>query len=245
MKRKWLRPLLLFSLALFLPLSAVAEAPLTAEKLYAEFVSFGLRLTADPQTDPLLTLVNRDHLLTNEYKPKVMTPNVRHKRGGAVDLQAEAAAALEKMFAAAEAEGLQLVAVSGYRSFGRQKTLYQRSVERTGAEEADRMSARPGASEHQLGLAMDLSCPSLDEELTSRFSRKAEGKWVAANCAEYGFILRYQKEWSEMTGYQGEPWHIRYVGPLHAKRINLLDVPLETYVEFLQLVWQRQPAMIP
>lgn len=245
MKRNRRITLLLLGMALFLPLSAVADAPPTAETLYAEFVSFGLRLTADPMTDPLLSLVNRDHLLTNEYKPKVRAPKVRHKRGGAVDMQPEAAAALEKMFVAAEAEGLQLVAISGYRSFGKQKTLYARSVERNGPEAADRMSARPGASEHQLGLAMDLSCPSLDEELTSRFARSAEGKWVAANCAEYGFILRYQEEWSEITGYQGEPWHIRYVGPLHAKRMNLLNVPLETYVEFLELVWQRQPPMVP
>ena len=240
MNRKSFLPLLLLGLVLSLPLSATADTPTTAETLYAEFVSFGLRLTADPQTDPLLTLVNREHLLTGVYKPKVITPNVHQKKGEAIDLQPEAAAALEKMFEAAEAEGLQLVAISGYRSYGKQKTLYARSVERNGLEKADRMSARPGASEHQLGLAMDLSCPSIDEDLTSRFARTAEGKWVAAHCAEYGFILRYQKEWSLMTGYQGEPWHIRYVGVLHAKRMDLLDVPLETYVAFLNLVWQNQ-----
>lgn len=243
--RKRLPALLMLGLALTLPLSAAADAPLSAETLYTEFVSVGLRLTIDPQTDPLLTLVNRDHLLTSAYKPKVRTPKVRQKNGAAIDLQPEAAAALETMFKAAEAEGLHLVAISGYRSYGKQKTLYALSVERNGQEKADCMSARPGASEHQLGLAMDLSCSSLDEDLTSRFARKAEGKWVAAHCTEYGFIVRYREEWSQITGYQGEPWHIRYVGPLHAERIDFLGVPLETYVAFLTLVWQHQQSSTP
>ena len=245
MNQKRLTSLLLLGLTLFLPWMATADAPTSAETLYEEFVSFGLRLTDNPQMDPLLKLVNREHLLTPDDKPNVKTPKVRQKRGAAIDLQPEAADALEMMFDAAEAEGLQLVAVSGYRSYGKQKTLYARSVERNGPEKADRMSARPGASEHQLGLAMDLSCVSLNEELTSRFARKAEGKWVAAHCTEYGFILRYQEAWSQITGYQGEPWHIRYVGPLHAKRLELLDVPLETYVAFLDLVWLHQQSANP
>lgn len=245
MNPKWLTTLLLVGLIFFLPWPAHADAPTSPETLCAEFISFGLRLTADPLADSLITLVNREHLLTAADKPDVITPKVRHKKNGAIDLQPEAADALERMFEAAEADGVQLVAISGYRSYGKQKTLYARSVERNGPEKADRMSARPGASEHQLGLAMDLSCPSLEEELTSRFARKPEGKWLAANCAEYGFILRYREEWSQITGYQGEPWHIRYVGPLHAKRIELLDVPLETYVTFLQLVWQHQQSATP
>lgn len=245
MNLKKLSTLLLFGLMLFLPLCASADTPTSAETLFTEFVSYGLRLTADPQMDPLITLVNREHLLSANYKPVVKAPDVRQKRGAAVDMQPEAAEALEKMFEAAQAEGLELIAISGYRSYSKQKTLYARSVERNGPEKADRMSARPGASEHQLGLAMDLSCPSLNEELTSRFARKAEGKWVATHCVEYGFILRYQEEWSQITGYQGEPWHIRYVGLTHAKRLDMLDVPLETYVAFLQLVWQHQQSTVP
>ena len=237
--------LLLLSLALSSPLAATADDTPSAEALCADFIASGLRLTIDPQTDPILMLVNRDHTLNNTYKPKVKTPKVLHKAGAAVDLQPEAATALEGMFNAAEADGCQLIAISGYRSYGKQRTLYARSVERNGPEKADSMCARPGVSEHQLGLAMDLSCPSLDEDLTSRFARKAEGQWVAAHCTEYGFILRYQEDWLQITGYQGEPWHIRYVGTLHAKRMSQLDVPLETYVAFLNLVWQYQQTETP
>ena len=221
---------------------ASATAPATAASLYAQYPELGFTLAIAPQTEPSLALVNRDHPLDSTFKPNVVTPKVTKKRGASITMQQEAAEALEAMFLAAESEGLELVAVSGYRSYSKQKTLYARSVERNGQEKADKMSARPGTSEHQLGLSMDLSCASLDNDLTSKFARKAEGKWVAEHCAEFGFIIRYKAAWTDTTGYQGEPWHIRYVGKQHAAWIAKMDVPFETYVAYLELVWQQDTA---
>ena len=237
--KRWVAILILCMLLLgTLPASAVA--PSTAASLYAQYPELDFTLAIAPQTEPTLALVNRDHPLDSTFKPKVVTPQVMKKRGASIALQPEAAAALEAMFQAAESAGLELVAVSGYRSYSKQKTLYARSVERNGQEKADKMSARPGTSEHQLGLSMDLSCASLDNDLTSRFARKAEGKWVAEHCAEFGFIIRYKAEWTDTTGYQGEPWHIRYVGKQHATWMVKMDVPFEPYVAYLELAWQQQ-----
>lgn len=231
---------LLICLCLLAGAPAALAKPTHAEALFAAHPELGFPLTQDPQTDPLLMLVNRQHRLDARFKPELVTPKVAKKRGADIDLHPEAARALERLFDAAKAEGLSLSAISGYRSYGTQRTIYERSVERNGQARADRMSAPPGASEHQTGLAMDVSCKSLDHELTSAFSRKPEGKWVAAHCSEYGFILRYRKEWQDITGYQGEPWHIRYIGPQHAAAITALDVPFETYHAYLALVWQQQ-----
>ena len=233
---------LILCMLLVVALPAWAATQSTTDALLAQYPDIGITFTSAPYTEPLLTLVNRDHPLDSAFKPKVVTPKVDKKHGASIDLQPEAAASLEAMFLAAESEGLALVAVSGYRSYSKQKTLYTRSVERNGQEKADTMSARPGASEHQLGLGIDLSCASLDNDLTSKFARKAEGKWVAEHCAEYGFIIRYKAEWSDITGYQGEPWHIRYVGTLHATWIAQMDVPFETYLAYLELVWKQQAA---
>lgn len=242
MMKKPLLAILMLSILILVLVPALAERRTTPEELLAQCQGSAFTLPADPTTNPLLLLVNRSNVLPSSYQPKVTTPNVAKKRHADIDLQPEAAAALEAMFLAAQGEGLELVAVSGYRSYRKQKTLHAQSVERNGQEKADKMSARPGASEHQLGLAMDLSCASLNQELTSKFTHKAEGKWIQEHCSEYGFIIRYKDDWSDLTGYQGEPWHIRYVGVPHALLIEKLDVPFETYYAFLALVWQQQTA---
>lgn len=231
---------MLLSLLLLLGAATAQAQPSEADALFERYPNPGFTLAADPLADPLLMLANRENRLPKSFKPDVETPSVLKKRGADIDLQPEAAAALERMFEAAKAEGLSLSAISGYRSYRTQSTIYARSVERNGQEKADRMSAPPGASEHQLGLAMDLSCPALYHDLTSKFSRKPEGRWVESHCAEYGFILRYREAYIPVTGYQSEPWHIRYVGPSHAALIAQLDVPLETYRDYLALVWQAQ-----
>ena len=244
MQRRVYAILLVFLTFLYTMPAQAADHP-TAEDLFAQYPDPGFVLTLAPQDDPLLVLVNRDHLLPKSFKPKVIAPRVAKKRGADIEMQAMAALALEEMFLAAGTEGLELVAVSGYRSYSKQKTLYGRSVERNGPEKADLMSARPGASEHQLGLAMDISCASLNHELISKLMRKAEGKWIAKHCAEYGFIIRYKEEWTATTGYQGEPWHIRYVGVQHAQWIMAANVPFETYRAYLDAVWQRQQGLTP
>ncbi len=233
-------PLLLTLALFFAAIPLAAQGSPTAEHLFVLYPNPEIPLSIDPALDPLLRLVNRDNRLGSSFRPRVVKPRVAIKKYADADLRPEAASALEALFGAAKAEGLPLVAVSGYRSWSAQKGIFERSVERNGWEKADRMSAQPGASEHQLGLAADLSCKSLNDALSSAFARKKEGKWVAAHCAEFGFILRYRDEWTPITGYQGEPWHIRYVGREHAAFITQLNVPFETYHAYLRLVWQSR-----
>ncbi len=133
---------------------------------------------------------------------------------GNEQMRQEAAYALEKMFADARAEGVDLIAVSGYRSYEYQREVYEGNVEEHGEDYAQTFSAKPGESEHQTGLTMDISSPSLGqgEHLTEKFASTDEGIWLENNAADYGFILRYPEGKDYITGYIYEPWHYRYIG---------------------------------
>ena len=187
-----------------------------------------------------LFLINREYAVTSDYVPcDLATPNVQGG-GESTMLRAEAAKALESMFEAAkEEQGFTLIAISGYRSYGKQAAIHERKTASVGKKQALRVSAPPGCSEHQLGLAMDLGCKGFTG-LSARFGETPEGMWVAENCHRFGFIIRYKAEWEEITGYMYEPWHIRYVGPEHAQRIYDLDIPFEYYIAQLR---QAQAAM--
>jgi len=144
-------------------------------------------------------------------------------------MQAEAAAALETMFAAAKAEKVGLSTVSGYRSYTKQATIYARKKKKSGQETADSLVALPGSSEHQLGIAMDLAQKG-GSQLNSGFGKTKAGQWINANAYKYGFIVRYQLGKEEITGYAYEPWHVRYVGTAYAKAIFESGEPMENYV---------------
>ena len=137
---------------------------------------------------------------------------------------ATAVAALNKMFAAAKAEGVNLFTVSSYRSYQTQQTLYNNYVARDGVAAADRYSARAGHSEHQTGLAFDLN------SLEQSWGETKEGKWLAANCHKYGFIIRYPKDKENVTGYMYEPWHVRYLGVDTATKVYNSGKCLEEYL---------------
>ena len=119
---------------------------------------------------------------------------------------------LSQMFADAKAVGYNLMIGSGFRSSQLQSTYYNNFVRTRGQAYADKVSARPGTSEHQLGLAVDLAYTSQECYLHTCFADTGAGKWLAANAHNYGFILRYSKGREDITGYQFEPWHFRYVG---------------------------------
>ena len=114
--------------------------------------------------------------------------------------------------------------------------LQERRFERVGGseEKADEYVARPGASEHQLGMAMDVGQRNSSAGLTSSFADTKGGAWIAENCWRFGFILRYQEGWEDITGYSYEPWHVRYVGLEHAQAMHEANVPMETYMEDLR-----------
>lgn len=130
----------------------------------------------------------------------------------------------DKMYEEAKKEGLKLDIVSGFRSYLKQRKEYLGYVKKVGKVKADTFSAKPGHSEHQTGLALDI----LDD--TDNFIDSKEAIWLAKNAHKFGFIIRYPKERTHITGYKYEPWHIRYVGVKHAKRIFNKRITLEEYL---------------
>lgn len=126
-------------------------------------------------------------------------------------LRAEAAGALERLATDANAAGIYLTILSGYRSYATQEQTYNNFVARDGEEIANQYSAQPGHSEHQTGLAVDLDDAS-GCALYTCFADTAAGQWLAANAWQYGFVLRYPDGYIDTTGYEFEPWHYRYVG---------------------------------
>lgn len=183
----------------------------------------------------LTVVVNKERALPADYiPPDLVEPNVPFPFDEKVEkrlMRAEAAGALEKLFAAAKADGIELYAVSGYRSYRTQKSLFDTYVKTQGAEHAGMYSAVPGKSEHQTGLAMDVSGADAKTRLEESFAATPEGKWLAANCAKFGFIIRYGQGKEDVTGYAYEPWHLRYVGKDIAEEITSRGLALEDYFQ--------------
>ena len=156
-----------------------------------------------------ILLVNKTYGLPKDYDPKV---------------NKEAKKALESMQADAKALGLNLSLISGYRSYKTQENLYNKYVKKDGEEEANTYSAKPGHSEHQTGLAIDIG--SVDRS----FANTNEAKWIEENAHLYGFIVRYPKGKTDITGYIYEPWHVRYLGKENAKKVWMSGLTLEEYL---------------
>lgn len=181
----------------------------------------------------ITVLVNRKYLLPSSYAPKdLIEPKIRFSFGYSSDkrkLRKEAAKALEKMFRDAEKKKVILYGISGYRSYVRQKQIYDLNVARRGKSATDTVSARPGSSEHQTGLTIDISANSVSCQLSQAFGDTKEGRWVAKNAHKYGYIVRYPYGKSKVTGYHYEPWHIRYVGISVATYLYKNKLTLEEY----------------
>lgn len=185
--------------------------------------------------DSKLVLVNKNYALDSSYAPSdLVLPNVLalgHEQNKTIYLREEASQHLEQLFSAAEQEaGLIFLARSGYRSYETQVSLYQRYVDQNGQEAADRFSARAGHSEHQTGLAIHVTADSVNGQLTTEFGKTAEGIWLKDNAHRFGYIIRYLEGRESETGYQYEPWHIRYVGVEAATEIYQNNWILEQYL---------------
>lgn len=192
--------------------------------------------SGDDGAEPEPMLVNKAHALPDGYEPpdlrRVEIPFSFTEDAPRRMMRDEAAAALERLFAQAEADGIELAGVSGYRSYATQAEIFASASQRYGSEEAaNRVSARPGQSEHQTGLAMDVSSRSVGYQLTEAFGATVEGQWLARTAPRFGFIVRYPEGEEPVTGYQYEPWHVRYVGEQHAARIVEKGTTLEEYLE--------------
>jgi zinc D-Ala-D-Ala carboxypeptidase len=185
------------------------------------------------KADSLWVIVNKGRVLPSGYTPAgLRSPNIPLRLGASnseMTLRSDSAAALEAMAAAAKTDGLSLMLASGYRSYSEQVAVYAAEVKNNGQAAADAVSARPGHSEHQTGLAADLEPSSRQCELQVCFADTPPGRWLAANAYKYGFIIRYQKDMTSETGYSYEPWHVRYVGKQLAGTIHAQNVTLEKY----------------
>lgn len=180
-------------------------------------------------------LVNRDYPLPEGFVPEnLTTPDVLFPFADTTidkaKMTPEAGEALALLFDAAyEEAGLTLYGVSAYRSYARQYTIYATNLAVYGTAHTNRYSAAPGRSEHQTGLAIDISCASESFMLENSFADTPEGLWVAANAHRFGFILRYPKDKEHITGYSYEPWHIRYVGTELAAHLYETGLTLDEY----------------
>ncbi|MGI5894788.1 MAG: D-alanyl-D-alanine carboxypeptidase family protein [Candidatus Merdivicinus sp.] len=157
-----------------------------------------------------ILIANKSYPLPADYAPGTLT--------------SETMAAFQKLAAGASAAGHSIWIASGYRSYSYQDGLYRKYVNRDGKAAADRYSARAGYSEHQTGLAFDVN------QVNSSFAGTPEAKWLAEHAHEYGFIIRYPEEKENVTGYQYEPWHLRYLGVETAKAVYESGLCLEEYL---------------
>lgn len=130
----------------------------------------------------------------------------------------------------AKKDGLDINIRSGFRSNEVQSMLYNSYVARDGVEKANRYSAKPGHSEHETGLAIDISNGDYNKSIGDWFTETPQAKWLYENAYKYGFILRYPKGKEEITGYKYESWHYRYVGTEHSQYFNQNDLTLEEYL---------------
>jgi D-alanyl-D-alanine carboxypeptidase len=214
----------------------INENPLNLEAVYFNNIKAvgGNNIIQNPTN--VLALVNKNYFLPNNYIPNdLVRPNVEFSftdlKLEKAFMRKEAALSLEKMFKDAKSSGIELVAVSGYRSYSRQKNLFDAEVNHVGEQRAEQAVAVPGTSEHQTGLAMDIAGKSAGLHLTAGFANTKEGKWLAQNAHRFGFILRYPKGKEGLTHYEYEPWHFRYVGVKAATAIYNHNWTLEEYFQ--------------
>lgn len=188
--------------------------------------------------DSYWVVVNKQRSLQPPtYKPETLTaPHVPLNQpadSSRMQVRSEVAVALELMNQAAKAQiGKELKMISGYRSYQEQRTLYNDYVRAHGQKAADTFSARPGYSEHQTGLVADLGTLNDTCVVEVCFAKTPEAKWIAENAWQYGFIIRYPKGKTDITGYSYEPWHVRYVGKplaswMHDKKIETMEEALK------------------
>ena len=205
-----------------------AESPQPQESASVESIQPEPVYTEDPvftDVNSLLIVANKTHRLPEGYAPADLI-NVNDVGGWgtiAPYMRAEAAYAVAEMTQAAAADGVTLMFSSAYRSESYQKQLYDGYVAQYGVERADRISSRPGYSDHQTGLALDF-IEGKGADFTSDFEYSASGIWLRDNAHYYGFIMRYPKGKADITGYSYEPWHFRYVGVDTATAIYNVDV---------------------
>ncbi|MDR0928756.1 MAG: M15 family metallopeptidase, partial [Oscillospiraceae bacterium] len=232
-----------------------AASPSPTEAPAAEDVPWTYPISREILADPLdvLRLVNRDNRLESDYPTKddihkMVKVTLPKTSGTEMTLRKTMHDALEVMFDAAEAEGIKLYVESAYRSYQSQKTIFYNRLERIGYD--DFLSQPEGASEHQSGLAADiLNWAWRDRAMNTDFAKTNEAQWMAANCARFGFVIRYPEGKKEITGINYEPWHLRYVGVevaeyMTANGLTLEEFTIEVAIAHADYLLQQQQAEI-
>lgn len=177
----------------------------------------------------LTVIVNKFNHVDKNFVPEDLVTLFDSTRGA--KMVKPAAEAYKKFIEAAKEDGITLESTTAYRSYSFQNTLYTNYVAQDGKELADTYSARPGSSEHQLGLAVDLNDPNVSG---SRLDDK-DYKWVLENSYKYGFIVRYTEAGVPITGYMEEPWHIRYLGIELATKVYESGLTYEEYYDLYMM----------
>lgn len=204
---------------------------------YATDLSEYLQYIAPEDPKEYLILINYENYLDNNYAPTDLIDVVDTRKDRApVKLREYAAKALEALFIDARALGYDFSVTSAYRDYATQNYLFNNKVNEysylgdAAREEAAKIVAIPGTSEHQSGLCIDMhNLPAADVS----FAEKAEAKWLAENSYKYGFILRFPEDKQDITKISYEPWHFRFVGREAATEMYELGMCLEEYIEYL------------
>ena len=181
-------------------------------------------------TSEYIVLANKDNLLSDDYVPSDLTGLTCRKISyDPIEMREAAANALSVLFDAAQEDGIYLYAHSGYRSYRTQKTMYYNRLEKNNGKD-DGVVAYPGSSDHQTGLGIDvINKKGIGKKFTEAFGKTKEGIWLAENCWDYGFIIRYQQGKGDLTGIIYEPWHLRYVGVQVAQYMRDHNLCLEEF----------------
>lgn len=197
--------------------------PETAQWAYP--IPYDLLMASD-----YIVLTNKENLLSEDYiPPDLVKLTCKKISSDPIQMREVAANALSDMFAAAKEDGIILYAHSGYRSYRTQKTMYSNRLKKNNGKD-DGVVAYPGSSDHQTGLGIDIiNKAGIGKKFTTAFAETKEGKWVAENCWNYGFVIRYQKNKEDITQIMFEPWHLRYVGVQVAQYMHENDLSLEEF----------------
>lgn len=260
-----MKRMLLFLMLLSLVLSAAA----CAEETHFEFSSQGgaaaetggggetpwsYPVSREILDDPLglIVLANKENLLEKGYPSESVLVKVNARKASSSDMKARDVAeeALERMFDAAEAEGVMLYVSSAYRSFRTQEVMHYNRVESMGYDDGVVQAA--GASDHQTGMGFDVVSKAwIGSKFNVKFAQTQEAQWMAAHGPEYGFIIRYPDGKEDVTGIMFEPWHLRYVGVEVAQYMTAQGITLEEFtLEYRRAIelfdagqaWESEPA---
>lgn len=201
---------------------------------WKDFDMYGIPEVLDVrETDDgdLFVLVNKLHAVSKDYQPADMVVmDNKLTTWQNLELKSDAYDAYLKLYRDAKKEGFDLKVCSAYRTYSTQKTLYANAVKNKGQKTADIRSAYAGRSEHHTGYAIDITSKSMGWGLKQDFADYPDGAWINNHCSEYGFIIRYPKDKTDITGYDYEPWHLRYVGTEAAAEITEQGLTLEEYL---------------